>query len=284
MKPERFDSHRYLAGTLIGNGGALVCYLLLATGVAGAELAMASLALSLFGAVVILCLVYRMWHEIEGEPTTISPRRAVTGLLVPLFNLYWVFRVVPGWAAAFEAYQRAREVATGVSKTWVKPNRSLLIAWVLASWVPGIGVLVACIAIRHIGRVIDSPRLAASSFFRATAPGESAESARPTLLLGLGGTYRGAAIPVDATGFVIGSDPAQAHLILAEASIKPAHARVWRDASGRTCVEGLELGVQIARGAGTTESACEPAVLERLSPGDRLRIGEVELFEAVSDA
>ena len=60
------------------------------------------------GLFVAAALVYRMWKAIRDEQTRPTPGMAVLGLAIPVFNLYWTFRVWAGWPVAYGAYaQRA---------------------------------------------------------------------------------------------------------------------------------------------------------------------------------
>ena len=55
-------------------------------------------------AVLWLVFVYRMWSAIQDGQARISPGRAVGLLFVPLLNIYWIFRVLPGYATEYNAY------------------------------------------------------------------------------------------------------------------------------------------------------------------------------------
>ncbi len=59
---------------------------------------------SLVNAVAFCVLVYKMWSAIEDGQAPITPGRAVGLLFVPFYNLYWVFRALPGWATAYNAF------------------------------------------------------------------------------------------------------------------------------------------------------------------------------------
>lgn len=48
-----------------------------------------------------LVLIYRMWSAVKHPGVSTSPGMAVAGLFVPLFNIYWSFRVWAGWPRAF---------------------------------------------------------------------------------------------------------------------------------------------------------------------------------------
>lgn len=68
--------------------------------------------LSLVNAVAFCVLVHKMWSAVQDgqEPTT--PGRAVGLLFVPFYNLYWVFRALPGWASAYNAFAARQGLRT----------------------------------------------------------------------------------------------------------------------------------------------------------------------------
>jgi hypothetical protein len=63
----------------------------------GALMGFAMLA-QLFAWVAWLVLVYKMWSAIQDGNARTTPGRACGFLLIPVFNIYWVFRAVHGFA------------------------------------------------------------------------------------------------------------------------------------------------------------------------------------------
>lgn len=53
---------------------------------------------ALFAWVVWLVLVYKMWSAIQDGNARTTPGKACGFLFIPLFNLYWVFQAVWGFA------------------------------------------------------------------------------------------------------------------------------------------------------------------------------------------
>jgi hypothetical protein len=51
--------------------------------------------------IVIARLIYRMWSFIQDGHARATPGKALGFCFIPLFNLYWVFQVFPGFAADF---------------------------------------------------------------------------------------------------------------------------------------------------------------------------------------
>jgi hypothetical protein len=51
-----------------------------------------------------LILLYQAWASIQDGHTGVSASRAIGLLFVPVFNLYWVFVALRGFATAFNVY------------------------------------------------------------------------------------------------------------------------------------------------------------------------------------
>ena len=60
--------------------------------------------MSLYGTVVLLILIYRMWDSVQDGYARTSPGKAVGFLFIPLFNLYWIFQAVWGFSQDFNRY------------------------------------------------------------------------------------------------------------------------------------------------------------------------------------
>ena len=78
-----------------------------------------SLAQLLFVVVPCLFLLYRGWATIQDGHARTSPARAVLFLLIPVFNLYWVFQAVWGLAKDYNSYVKrhgtgAKQLSEGV--------------------------------------------------------------------------------------------------------------------------------------------------------------------------
>ncbi len=109
-----------------------------------ALLSIASLLLLVAGWVGQLVLLYKAWLAIQDGNARTSPAKAVALLFVPLFNLYWIFNVLPGFATDYNRYiQRHRVDAEPLSQ-------NLILA---AMVVPGFGVVLWWVV---LGRLCDS--------------------------------------------------------------------------------------------------------------------------------
>lgn len=51
-----------------------------------------------------LFLIYKMWNSINDGQASTTPGKAVGFLFIPLFNIYWIFRVWNGFPSNYNAY------------------------------------------------------------------------------------------------------------------------------------------------------------------------------------
>ncbi|MEZ4369901.1 MAG: hypothetical protein R3B07_03720 [Polyangiaceae bacterium] len=97
----------------------------------------------LIGWVSQFVLLYKCWKSIQDGNARTTPGKAVGLLFVPLFNLYWVFNVLPGFATDFNRYIQRHRVDTPPL------NQNLILA---AMVVPGLGAVLWWIV---IGKLCD---------------------------------------------------------------------------------------------------------------------------------
>jgi len=95
------------------------------------ELWIAVVGFILVGAVAPLVLLHRAWTCINDGGARTSPRRAVGLLIVPIFNVYWVFHVAPGFATDFNLFIGRHQIEA----------RPLSRNLILAAMVPLIGIV-----------------------------------------------------------------------------------------------------------------------------------------------
>jgi hypothetical protein len=102
-----------------------------------------AMAIIATGAITFYLFIYRIWDSIkDGQTTRTTPGFAVGGLFIPFYNFYWIFQVLPGFAADFNNYKTQLRINT-------LPLSSTLLMTVciltLASVVPALGILCAVI-------------------------------------------------------------------------------------------------------------------------------------------
>ena len=119
-KPGNRLSSSYVTLTILGIIGSIVGIVLLGGGAAGwgmrssyyyggqndvlvviggIVLFLAGIS-CLVGTILYLVWLYKAWKVASRRPEDPSPGQAVGFLFIPFFNLYWVFRAVPGLSAA----------------------------------------------------------------------------------------------------------------------------------------------------------------------------------------
>jgi hypothetical protein len=64
----------------------------------------------LAGAVAMFVFVYRMWKCIQDGYARTTPGKAVGLMFVPIYNIYWIFQVLPGFARDYNALLARRHL------------------------------------------------------------------------------------------------------------------------------------------------------------------------------
>jgi hypothetical protein len=64
---------------------------------------------AVYALVVLALLVYRMWKAIPTALARTTPGKAVGFLFIPVFNLYWWFPAIWGWAKDWNSYAAKSE-------------------------------------------------------------------------------------------------------------------------------------------------------------------------------
>ena len=128
-------------------------------------LAVPYILMSLYVFVILCVLLYRAWCAIQDGHARATPARAVGFLFIPIYNLYWIFQAVWGFARDYNALveRRALEVRKLPESVFLACCISLAIYWI--PWtraVPVLAVLVlmpilawkTCDAVNALPRVI----------------------------------------------------------------------------------------------------------------------------------
>ncbi len=92
----------FLGGLLLGIGAAENEDALLGTGVV---LIIIGFLVAVVGGIFGLIYLYRAWLIVQGSTARTTPGKAVGFLFIPLFNLYWQFQAVYGWAKDYNAFR-----------------------------------------------------------------------------------------------------------------------------------------------------------------------------------
>ncbi len=100
--------------------------------------------LMFYGGIVMLVLWYKAWAAIQDGQARTTPGKAVGFLFIPLFNLYWIFQAIHGFAKDYNSYVERHSL--GVSKL----PEGLFLAYcilVLAGIIPFLGPLFSLAAV-----------------------------------------------------------------------------------------------------------------------------------------
>ena len=89
--------------------------------------------------VIIFILLYRFWNIIQSDKARTTPAKAVIFCLIPIFNIFWLYVVLPGLAKDMNKYCENNNLDV--------PKMSIRLAWfccilIWISFIPYIQVLV----------------------------------------------------------------------------------------------------------------------------------------------
>jgi len=101
--------------------------------------------------------VYRIWQAIRDGYARTSPLKAVLLLLLPVFNLYWLFQVIPGYATDFNRFVERHRIDTPIL------SQNLILAAIV---IPGVGLFIwwrvvgkLCDGVNDVYRSLSAPEL-----------------------------------------------------------------------------------------------------------------------------
>jgi len=97
---------------------------------------------AVYEAIVFVVMIHKMWSGLKGVGGRLSPGEAVGLLFVPLFNLYWIYRALWGFAKEYNSF-----AARSGSPSRVIPEAPLLAYCILTPllWIPYLGVVLAVV-------------------------------------------------------------------------------------------------------------------------------------------
>jgi hypothetical protein len=97
---------------------------------------------SVYGAIVFLAFIYRMWSSIQDGCARATPGEAVGKLFIPVYNLFWIFQIFPGFATDYNDFvNRHRLNLPYLSSGLMTAYCSL----VILSLIPVIGILISLV-------------------------------------------------------------------------------------------------------------------------------------------
>lgn len=114
----------------------------------------------LFAFAVWIGFLHAAWSAIQDAETGLSPGRAVGFLFIPVFNLFWMFRSVGGYAAAYNAYAKRSAPKAPHLAEW--PFWGVCILSLL-SFIPFAGLVAAALGLVAMFMLVRSTCLAVNA-------------------------------------------------------------------------------------------------------------------------
>ena len=134
----------------------------------------AAVVASLFAFVVLIHFLYTIWSAIQAGPARTTPAKALVFLLIPFFNLYWLFQVIWGWAKDYNAFIARRGIeappmreglALALSIVWVSLP-VVLVPYLGLLWSLAYAILLLIFAVN----AVDCVNALGDDWGKATAP------------------------------------------------------------------------------------------------------------------
>lgn len=124
-----------------------------------------------YACVVQMVLIYQLWAAIQDGQARTSPGKAVGFMLIPLFNLYWMFQAIHGFAQDYNKYiaRHGIKVPQLEEKLFLFYPISIIACMIpLVNMVAGLAslvlaILVAIKAIDGVNALAGAPRAAAAT-------------------------------------------------------------------------------------------------------------------------
>jgi hypothetical protein len=132
-------------------------------------LALFASLISIYVFVVVCIFIHKAWASIQDGHVRTGPCKALGFLFIPLFNFYWIFQAIWGFAVDFNKYasrnnvRAAPRLPEGLFLAYCILTIVALIGFVLPFVVPLIGVANIVIGAILIGEVCDAVNALPSS-------------------------------------------------------------------------------------------------------------------------
>ncbi len=230
--------------------------------------------ISLFITFALMLFVFaRMWKSIQDGNARTTPAKAIGYCFIPLFNLYWAFPVLWGFAKDYNRFvdRHSSDCEKLNQNLFLAASVTYLLGWV---FIPFGGItasllilLNACFLLPVLAMICDAVNsLATLSASQHVTP------VKMFFLYCVSGEYAGESVGIEGQEIIIGRNPAHANVVLSSNEVSSRHVRVWRDSSN--------LGIWIDDMKSTngtfywqTASAERPGGWVRLSGSKLLSVG-----------
>ncbi len=233
-----------------------------------------------------------MWGSIQDSHASISAEKAVGLTLIPIFNLYWVFPVLWGFAKDYNRFVDRNFISTPKLNTqlFLYSSMSLAAYWFSSVFgaTPFVSVMLvihavflfpmvlkACNgvdALREVDLTTEANRSVVEQYKSMPASSPTTLSLRCTT-----GEYQGLNLDIGPREIVIGRSATLANLVFSSVEVSGKHVRVWRDPeSAGAWVEDLHStnGTFYKDSRAPRNEWVRISGKQFLSIGDRFRLSE----------
>jgi hypothetical protein len=104
---------------------------------------LALMAVAVVLATVLGCIIFhRTWAAIQDGHARTTPGKAVGFLFIPLFNLYWIFQALPGFAKDYNRFIARHDLgAPALSEPFFLTATILTLSNIIIGRIPGVGIV-----------------------------------------------------------------------------------------------------------------------------------------------
>jgi len=183
--------------------------------------------IALFG--LMIFMFNRMWKSIQDGKVRMTPDKAVAFCFIPLFNLYWAFPVMWGFAVDYNRFlvRFERDPRTKLPEgLFLLASIAYVTTCLAAPWTPALFSFLIVVNAVLLGAVTSRTCDAVNALEQ---PPRRAPVARPFFLYCSKGEIEGQHLELGPNAIVIGRNPRTSNLILSSQRISGTHVRVRLD-------------------------------------------------------
>jgi len=190
--------------------------------------------------VLMLFMFQRMWKSIQNGHARMKPDKALAFCFIPIFNLYWSFPVMWGFAVDYNRYldhQRLKHEKLPEG-TFLAAAITYVATWILTPMARSLdffsiliilNAIFLCIAVAKACDAVNA--LSAARIDQPPGPSDSSGPPAKVLLYGVAGQYQGQQLEIGQQPITIGRNPSRSNLVISSDEISGAHVKVWWDPS-----------------------------------------------------
>jgi hypothetical protein len=146
----------FLGSVVIGGIASVLLSLFMMAAAAGGALGLVgfllflSLPVTVYLAVVGAIMWYKAWSSIQDGSARATPGKAVGFMFIPIFNFYWVFQAIWGFAKDYNSYiERHQYSVEKLPEGLFLASTIMAVAGIIAGRIPFLGILysIACLIV-----------------------------------------------------------------------------------------------------------------------------------------